>query len=248
MSVFRPTVNGGTISVLDSASLAAMSADGLPLGSSVWNIDVGAFFKLTDSTASLVPDSVVAVLGITGQRWIVISNVIPAGSVTNAMLANEAAATIKGRASGAGTGAVTDLTADQVRTIMNGSTLQETVTFAGSAGSPSVKMGSDANTGVYGNGASVGMSSDGAIIVHVPVSQVDAYFRAAAGQTNIGAAAGSGTLATNATSGFPAFPTCAGTPIGTPTVESGRAALVVDTSAGKLWAFYGAAWHDLTGA
>lgn len=42
---------------------------------------------------------------------------IPDEGVTNAMLANMAEATIKGRASGAGTGAPTDLTAPQVRMI-----------------------------------------------------------------------------------------------------------------------------------
>lgn len=46
---------------------------------------------------------------------------IAVGSVTNAMLASMAQATIKGRASGAGTGDPTDLSAAQVATIVNGS-------------------------------------------------------------------------------------------------------------------------------
>jgi hypothetical protein len=43
---------------------------------------------------------------------------VAADSVTNSILANMAQATIKGRASGAGTGDPTDLTATQVRTIL----------------------------------------------------------------------------------------------------------------------------------
>lgn len=43
---------------------------------------------------------------------------VPNDSVTNAILANMAQATIKGRASGAGTGDPTDLSATQVRTIL----------------------------------------------------------------------------------------------------------------------------------
>ena len=49
---------------------------------------------------------------------------IAAGSVTNTMLANMAQATIKGRASGAGTGAPTDLTATQVANMLAHSQLQ----------------------------------------------------------------------------------------------------------------------------
>ena len=48
-----------------------------------------------------------------------IGTAIPDGAVTNAKLANMTQATIKGRASGAGSGAPTDLTATQVRTILN---------------------------------------------------------------------------------------------------------------------------------
>jgi hypothetical protein len=47
---------------------------------------------------------------------------IPNDTVTNAQLANMAQATIKGRADGAGTGDPTDLTPDQVSTILDGAT------------------------------------------------------------------------------------------------------------------------------
>lgn len=51
--------------------------------------------------------------------WTTVPAVIGANSVTNAGLADMAQATIKGRASGAGTGDPVDLTAAQVRTIIN---------------------------------------------------------------------------------------------------------------------------------
>lgn len=45
--MLRPTAIGGSIAVADSDELATLSLDGLPVGSIVWNIDVGAPFKLT---------------------------------------------------------------------------------------------------------------------------------------------------------------------------------------------------------
>lgn len=54
---------------------------------------------------------------------------------------------------------------------------------------------------------------------------------------------GTAALATNAANGFLYIPTCAGTPTGTPTTFTGRSPLVIDTSAGKIWGYYGGAWH-----
>jgi hypothetical protein len=56
---------------------------------------------------------------------------------------------------------------------------------------------------------------------------------------------GAGAIATNATDGFLYLPTCAGTPTGTPTAYTGRAAAVYDTSAHKLWVYDGAAWRGV---
>lgn len=59
---------------------------------------------------------------------------------------------------------------------------------------------------------------------------------------------GVGSRPTNATSGFPWIPTMAGTPTGTPTAHrSGFAPIVIDSTNDKLYAYYGGAWHDLTG-
>ncbi len=58
---------------------------------------------------------------------------IPSSTITNAQLATEAQATIKGRAAAAGTGAVTDLTATQVRTIIDTNTTPSTQAIGDSA-------------------------------------------------------------------------------------------------------------------
>lgn len=65
------------------------------------------------------------------------------------------------------------------------------------------------------------------------------------GDWNIG---NTNVYATTATAGFLNVPSCAGTPTGVPTPDSGKVPLVVDVTGNKLWGFYGAAWHDLTGA
>jgi hypothetical protein len=79
MGVDNPTKLGGTIAVTDSTALASMDASGLPIGTQIWSEGVGAYFTLTISSASLVPDSVVAVLGVDGARWIINTH---AGTVT----------------------------------------------------------------------------------------------------------------------------------------------------------------------
>lgn len=58
---------------------------------------------------------------------------IPSSTITNAQLATEAQSTIKGRAAAAGTGAVTDLTATQVRTIIDSNTTPSTQAVGDSA-------------------------------------------------------------------------------------------------------------------
>lgn len=52
-----------------------------------------------------------------------------------------------------------------------------------------------------------------------------------------------GTVATTNTDSFLVIPNCAGTPTGTPT--GGTGSIVLDTSAGKLWIYYGGAWKGV---
>jgi hypothetical protein len=71
----RPNVISGqaigtVIAVPNSTDLAGLPTMGLAVGTRVYNIDVSAYFVLTQSRAALVPDQVVAVLNIDGLRWI----------------------------------------------------------------------------------------------------------------------------------------------------------------------------------
>lgn len=52
-------------------------------------------------------------------------------------------------------------------------------------------------------------------------------------------------LATNATDGFLYVPTSAGAPTGVPAAYTGKAAFEIDTTNGKLKAYYGGAWYEV---
>ena len=57
---------------------------------------------------------------------------------------------------------------------------------------------------------------------------------------------GTAALATNATNGFLYVPTSAGAPTGAPTAYTGRAPLHIDATNGRIYAYYGGAWHYAT--
>jgi hypothetical protein len=59
-----------------------------------------------------------------------------------------------------------------------------------------------------------------------------------------GMVVGTAAIATTATDGFLYVPTCAGTPTGTPTTQTGTAPIVVDTTNNKLYFYSGGAWRD----
>ena len=62
--------------------------------------------------------------------------------------------------------------------------------------------------------------------------------------TNGSVRAGAPSLATSATDGFLYVPTCAGTPTGVPTVVTGYAPIVVNTTNNKLYFYSGGSWRD----
>jgi hypothetical protein len=83
----------------------------------------------------------------------------------------------------------------------------------------------------------------GTVTTHPLVFLADSTERAripAAGGMVVGTAA----LATTATDGFLYVPTCAGTPTGTPTTQTGTAPIVVDTTNNKLYFYSGGQWRD----
>ena len=61
---------GTDIAVFDETALAALSIQGLALGSTVYVTSEDVYFKLVISSAALSPGHVVAVNGIDGLRWL----------------------------------------------------------------------------------------------------------------------------------------------------------------------------------
>jgi hypothetical protein len=124
---------------------------------------------------------------------------------------------------------------------------------AGSVSSPSVPVGVSSNgstpTGVritgnvFTGGATLSLSNLVSPVIFgntgttsgVKVAKVDNSFV-------VGLAA----LATNATDGFLYIPSCAGTPTGTPTTQTGTVPLVWDSTNSKLYVYSGGAWKGGT--
>jgi hypothetical protein len=67
---------------------------------------------------------------------------------------------------------------------------------------------------------------------------------AADGTSSAGLIVGNQALATAATDGFLYVPTCAGTPTGTPTTQTGTAPIVINTTNNKLYFYSDGAWRD----
>jgi hypothetical protein len=97
-----------------------------------------------------------------------------------------------------------------------------------------VASGTSAQFELVNRSASAGfdfyVNSGGTLAARIP----------AAGGMVVGTAA----LTTTATDGFLYVPTCAGTPTGTPTTQTGTAPIVVDTTNNKLYFYSGGQWRD----
>lgn len=90
--------------------------------------------------------------------------------------------------------------------------------------------------------------TDGALILQHTNDGFASNFTNAVRCTEAGSVAvgPSAALATNATDGFLYIPTCAGTPTGTPTPQTGKVPLVYDSSNDKLYVYAGGVWKGGT--
>lgn len=82
------------------------------------------------------------------------------------------------------------------------------------------------------NASRLDLGTNGAVRARIPV----------AGGLIIGTAA----LALSATDGFLYLPSCAGTPTGVPTAQTGTVPCLVDTTGSKLWAYLSGTWKAVT--
>lgn len=78
------------------------------------------------------------------------------------------------------------------------------------------------------------------VVSSTGTSQVQALQLTTEGSCVLGSAA----IATGATDGFLYIVTCSGTPTGAPTANTGRAPLIYDTSANKIWVYNGS-WRGV---
>jgi hypothetical protein len=95
-------------------------------------------------------------------------------------------------------------------------------------------------------------SGDQSLYINRPTSS-DIHFKEANGNSQLtirrsgDVYVGSAALATNATTGFFWIPSCPGTPSGSPTaLYANAAAMIVDTTASKLWVRVGTTWKSVT--
>ncbi len=107
----------------DLSAIAALSVSGVPYKSSlgVWSMSI-YLLELAEFLSTAATDGFLKYSHLSGLFSIDTTTYlssIAANSISNTMLNDMAQSTIKGRASGAGTGDPTDLTAAQVRTIIN---------------------------------------------------------------------------------------------------------------------------------
>jgi hypothetical protein len=101
---------------------------------------------------------------------------------------------------------------------------------------------------VFAAGRSTGAGTAGTLIFQTaPASGSSSTLNALATRLTLDSLGnivpGTAALGTGATDGFIYMQSCAGTPGGTPTAFTGRVATIIDTSAGKFWAYYGGGWH-----
>jgi len=170
------------------------------------------------------------------------------------------------KGSGGGTARALEFQTDGT-TRMTITATSNTVTFAGSAlsGATSYSTSGGAVVGLdiqvaatrsfyWTSGASLFSTGAGILAFEGRTATFPALKRISSGNclqviaadntASAGFIVGNQALATSATDGFLYVPTCAGTPTGTPTTQTGTAPIVVDTTNNKLYFYSGGQWRD----
>ncbi len=107
------------------------------------------------------------------------------------------------------------------------------------AGANPTFIGNASNLFVGGNAADLGIRSGLALMLGSNGANTPVITLTLTGSLVIGTAA----IATNATDGFIYIPTCAGTLTGVPSAQTGRVAMVYDTTNNEFW-IYDGGWKE----
>ena len=162
------------------------------------------------------------------------------GIIAPAAAATASSITLKGGESTAGDGGQAILEGGAAAPSISGGGVGGKATVRGASGSGVNKAGGDAEMlgGLGGNGGTGG---------HCLI-QPGAPGTTGTVRGNIKLDGGGGAaLPTNTQGGFVTYPSCAGTPTGTPrNVPTGGVATLIDTTNSKLYAYIGGAWKSAT--
>ena len=237
------TFTGWKLNVTDGASAAASILLDLQVGSSsVWKTDKSGFttggnssgFNLGGGVAVVDPAGKVIVGGSYPIGWA--NGAATKGGTLDTILTRAAAATLQhGAADAASPVAQTIQVQSSNSTNNNGANW----TFVGSKSAGSGTSGSI----IFKAGATGAASgTTNTTVTALTITP------ATTNNTNVGypsVVIGAGAaLATNATDGFIYVPTCAGTPTGTPTSQTGSVPIVYDTTNNKIAVYNGGAWKQ----
>jgi hypothetical protein len=116
---------------------------------------------------------------------------------------------------------------------------QNTLRAPSAASSPAYSFQASTNSGMHWSGSEIFIYQGGTAVF---AADSDAVYL---DSSDLSILAGPGSIATSGTRGFFYSSTVAGTPTGVPIFHgaTGWAACVIDTTGGKLWSYYGGAWH-----
>lgn len=105
----------------------------------------------------------------------------------------------------------------------------------GSVSAPSITWATDTSAGLYHSGT----GATGSILAAINGVKKAEVTATVLKTTGISVVIGAAALATSATDGFLYIPTCAGTPTGVPTAQTGTVAMVYDTTNHRLYVYDG---------
>jgi hypothetical protein len=223
---YTPGSGSGTVTSVDMSVPSFLSISGNPITTA------GTLTVTYSGTALPIPN------GGTGQTTAQAAIDALAGSVTSAQY-------LRGNGSNV---VMSTIQASDVPTLNQSTTGTaaglSTTLVVGSGGTGVTSL---TTNGVLYGGATVGATAAGTTgqILIGNTSAAPSWSSKVQVTTAGSVAAGTGSLATNATDGFFYIPTCAGVPTGVPTTISGFAPMVIDSTDNSMYIYVGGSWRQV---